>query len=102
MSNDLVAVTNNIVTTVLSPISTIVSLVQEHLTPVVTSGSQGPVGGQGIQGIQGIQGTSNINQATDVDVTNIKEGSLLIYNQPNAKWVASNTLENQALECGQY
>jgi len=43
-----------------------------------------------------------INTLDDIDVTNLRDGSVLIYSSSNAKWEASNLLEKQTVECGQY
>lgn len=77
---------------------------------VVTSGGyqgiQGPQGSQGPQGPQGIQGpvgpTATISTASDVDVSTLTTGSLLIYNQTSSKWVSSVNLEAQYINAGDY
>ena len=61
---------------------------------IVTSAEQGPQGPSGSIG--------PISSAPDVDVTNIQDGSLLIYSAQDQKWVANTQLTNQSLESGHY
>lgn len=61
----------------------------------------------GIQGPEGPQGASalanfHISQALDVDVSNLTDGSLLIYSTDSDKWVANTNLDSQAMDCGEY
>ena len=63
---------------------------------ILTTGEQGPPGPAGPAGIQ------NINQASDVDVSNLENGSVLVYSGANEKWIATRLLENQSLESGHY
>jgi hypothetical protein len=63
------------------------------MTTVITSAEQGPPGPAGIQ---------NISQASDVDISNRTDGSLLIYSTQNQKWVATTYIENQSVESGHY
>ena len=74
---------------------------------VVTSGGyqgiQGPQGVQGVQGPVGPQGpTATISTASDVDVSTLTTGSLLIYNQTSSKWVSNVNLEAQYINAGDY
>jgi hypothetical protein len=71
----------------------IVENVGETVT-IVTSAEQGPQGPSGAIG--------PISSAPDVDVTNIQDGSLLIYSTQDQKWVANTQLTNQSLESGHY
>ena len=89
------------------------------------TGSTGPSGIQGIQGIQGATGLgatgatgatgaigpvgatgptgiTEISLASDVNISALAAGSLLIYNTSTSKWDAKNTLDSQALDCGQF
>jgi hypothetical protein len=61
---------------------------------IVTSAEQGPQGPSGAMG--------PISSAPDVDVTNLVDGSLLIYSAQDQKWVANTQLTNQSLESGHY
>lgn len=59
-------------------------------TIISSAGQQGP---QGIQGLQGIQGPSAaISTASDVDISTLETGSLLIYEPSIGKWVASTII----------
>jgi hypothetical protein len=81
-------------------------------TVLAAQGTQGPPGAQGIQGPQGIQGvqgpvgpvgpTATISTASDVDVSTLTTGSLLIYNQNTGKWVSDVNLQAQYINAGDY
>jgi hypothetical protein len=47
-------------------------------------------------------GISSISQAIDVDITELNNGSILIYNAMNAQWKATRLLQEQTIECGQF
>ena len=53
-------------------------------------------------GVQGPSGPAQINTANDVDISNLTNGSLLVYSTQVEKWTATQLLENQTMECGQY
>lgn len=55
-------------------------------------------------GIQGPSGSANffISEAQDVDVTNVADGSILVYATPANKWKATSLLDTQNIECGHY
>lgn len=67
---------------------------------VITEGSQGPIGPKGDKGDTGA--STNISNAPDVNITNLQDGSLLIYSSQEQKWVANTQLTNQSLESGHY
>jgi len=60
---------------------------------IVTTSEQGPPGPPGI---------TTISQATDVDTSNLENGSVLVYSENMEKWVATRLLENQSVESGHY
>ncbi len=62
-------------------------------TTIITLGEQGPPGPSGIQ---------NISQANDVNISNLENGSILVYSESSEKWVATRLLENQSVESGHY
>ena len=55
-------------------------------------------------GIQGPSGSANffISQAQDVDVTNLNDGSVLVYAANSQKWKSTVLLDTQNIECGHY
>ena len=53
-------------------------------------------------GVQGPAGPAFINAAEDVDVSNLENGSVLVYKSSSLKWTATRTLEQQNLEGGHY
>ena len=62
---------------------------------VVVSGLMGPKGDDG-------GSLSSLSAVPDVDTTNLRDGSLLVYSIANNKWQASTNLNNQIHEAGQY
>lgn len=65
-------------------------VIEKKEPKVVVSGMIGP------QGVTTLQGLSN------VDVTNLTNGGILVYNQTVQKWVATTTLDAQNMEGGYY
>lgn len=72
-------------------------------------GPQGPIGQTGPQGPQGIQGPTGptgpsaaISTASDVDISTLKTGSLLVYSQSTDKWISTDVLAAQIVDSGQY
>lgn len=59
-------------------------------TQIVTSGLMPPAA------------VASIGASSDVDLTNLKNGGLLVYNSTTQKWVATNLLEQQIFEAGQF
>lgn len=44
----------------------------------------------------------NVSDLTDIDTTNLENGSLLIFNTSTNKWTASRLLDNQTIEGGHF
>lgn len=108
MSDTILTVQNNSIQTVSEVTDNFITTAVES-TVVVASAAQGPAGAQGIQGIQGPQGpqgmqgpTATISTASDVDISTIKTGSLLIYNQNTGMWVSDTTLAAQYVDAGEF
>lgn len=53
-------------------------------------------------GIQGPSGVATLSDAGDVDMTNLDNGSILIYKTATNKWTSSTHLESQIVEGGEY
>jgi len=67
------------------------------------AGPQGLQGPQGPQGIQGVPGpAATISTASDVDVSTLQNGSLLVYKQETSKWTSSINLTEQYLNAGEF
>lgn len=92
MSQNNVAVAVNTIQTVVNTDTDTVRLITTVHEPVI-SAAQGP---------QGIPGASTVAELTDIDKTNLQDGSLLVYSTQTAKWKTTIVLDKQALECGQY
>ncbi len=48
----------------------------------------------------GLLPQSSISTAPDVDLTNLTNGAVLVYQENTAKWQATKTLENQVMNGG--
>ena len=55
-----------------------------------------------VTGIMGPRGTTTIQALDDIDLSNLQNGSLLIYSTAASKWQASTLLDSQTLEAGQF
>lgn len=65
--------------------------------PISTS-----LGVQGPPGPPGTPGPNTISTATDIDMTNVQDGALLIYNANTSKFAADINLESQIIEGGHF
>lgn len=65
-------------------------VIDNDVVTVITSAEQGP------------PGVTRISQADDVNVSNLENGSVLVYSGSSEKWVATRLLENQSVESGHY
>ena len=79
--------------TVSSQPNKIVSINSKATNEVLTVGIQGPIG---------IQGATSINNITDVNVSNLVDGSLLIYKASTQQWTASTALTAQNIDSGEF
>lgn len=73
-------------------------------TPVVISsiGAERVAKQVGIQGIAGNAESQVLESASNVDVANLETGSILIYNLPATKWIASRNLVAQDMDGGNF
>ena len=55
-----------------------------------------------VTGIMGPRGATQIADASQFDLTALGEGSVLVYNSVTEKWVATNLLDQQIVESGQF
>ena len=55
-----------------------------------------------VTGIMGPAVTSSISQSNDVDMSQLRDGGVLVYNILTNKWVATNSLDKQIFEAGQF
>lgn len=67
---------------------TVVANIQS--TQVITSGMMPP------------NTVGTITNSADVDVSGLQDGGMLVYNATTNKWVATNLLEKQIFEAGQF
>jgi hypothetical protein len=45
---------------------------------------------------------TTLNGLSDLDITNLAGGSLLVYNAGNQKWTATTQLNQQSVDAGQF
>lgn len=84
-------------TVVVESKSTVTAIVSETNTVVQTSETPTIVVG----GIMGPPGTSSsISNSSDVNITNLKDGSILVYDGDSAKWQATDKIEKQVINAG--
>jgi hypothetical protein len=88
----------------MSTIKAKVTQQQIPATPVVVStlGAERVAKQVGIQGVAGNADERTLAQATDVDASNLETGSILIYNLPATKWIASRNLVAQDMDGGNF
>lgn len=55
-----------------------------------------------VTGLIGPPGTATISGATDLDITELANGAVLVYQSDTQKWKATKRLDNQILEAGQF
>lgn len=55
-----------------------------------------------VSGLMGPPGAASLTGLTDVDTNALQDGGVLVYQQATQKWTATNTLERQILEGGQF
>ena len=53
-------------------------------------------------GIQGPAGPNTISTAADVDTTDLKDGSLLVFKSVAQKWTSTTTLDAQNMDGGEF
>jgi hypothetical protein len=88
--------------------SNVVVTIQEYHVPII-SAAQGPQGGPGPAGppgppgpVNNTAGATSVPGLTDVDLTTLSDGALLVYNTASSTWKSTTILEKQSVECGQY
>ena len=99
----LVSSSGNLVTE--APVTTVVTSLGQQ-GPQGIQGPTGPTGPTGSAGPTGPTGPSGpsaaISTASDVDISTLINGSLLVYNQGTGKWTSTDTLAAQIVDSGQY
>lgn len=55
-----------------------------------------------VTGVMGPPGFTSITNADDVDKSQLTDGAVLVYAANTATWRATNKLDNQILEAGQF
>lgn len=86
----------------MSNIKAKVSQQQNIPATVSTIGTQVQVPAVGIQGVAGNAQDFVLESASNVDSSNLETGSLLIYNVPATKWIASRNLVAQDMDGGNF
>jgi hypothetical protein len=65
-------------------------VVEDTAATIIVTGMMGPA--------QNVSFQNN----PEVDLTNLQNGGILVYNASNQKWTATNLLQNQIVESGQF
>ena len=69
-----------------------ITVVNSENNPVVTA-----------VGIQGISASDmSLNNLSDVDATNLENGSVLVYKTNTSKWTSTRLLDQQFMEGGEF
>jgi hypothetical protein len=55
-----------------------------------------------VTGMMGPPAIARLSDSEDLDLSNLSDGSLLIYNSATLKWIAALELNQQTLEGGHY
>ena len=55
-----------------------------------------------VTGLMGPPGSSELRLLTDVDMGQVQDGGVLVYRQATQRWAATNTLDSQLLDGGQF
>jgi len=55
-----------------------------------------------VTGVMGPRGATQIADSSQFDLTELGSGSVLVYNAVTEKWVATNLLDQQIVESGQF
>lgn len=90
----------NRIATVITPVAREVAANSQY-SKIVSVNTQGTTEVVAV-GIQGPAGPNSITNLGEIDLTNLADGSVLIYSTMASKWEATNKLEKQELECGQF
>jgi hypothetical protein len=96
MSADNVAVDVNVIRSITDISTEVISVLQTINEPIISAGAQGP------QGIQGPIGAASVGTLSDVNISGLVDGGLLVYSTQLGLWEVTKTLQKQTLECGQY
>lgn len=55
-----------------------------------------------VAGIQGPPGPNMISTAYDVDTSDLRDGSVLVYEEQTEKWKSTLLLNKQAIDAGEF
>lgn len=77
---------------------TAVIVVDSHQTVV----TQEPQTRTIVAGLMGPPGAASFAELRDIDLSQLASGSTLVFNTTTNKWTATNLLEQQIVECGQF
>lgn len=86
-------------TVVTSAASTAIITEQSNNNVVVDNDKQPTVI---VTGVMGPRGATQIADSSQFDLSELGSGSVLVYNSVTQKWVATNLLDQQIVESGQF
>jgi hypothetical protein len=96
-----VVVTENTGAILTTLVDTQTVITQGSTDSVIVTGALGPPGPQGPQGAPAPD-TFELSDLRDIDLSQLGNGSTLVYNVITNAWAATNTLSEQIVECGQF
>lgn len=73
-------------------------VVDSHQTVVVREPQTTTI----VAGLMGPPGAASFGELRDIDLSQLGSGSTLVYNTTTNKWTATNLLDQQIVECGQF
>lgn len=73
-----------------------------NTVPVQTVVTQTPRIQTIVTGMMAPTSAVNVDQLRDVDISQLGEGSILVYNAQTQKWTATTLLDQQIIESGQF
>jgi hypothetical protein len=73
-------------------------IIDSHQTVVVQESQPRTV----VTGIMGPRGASSFGELSDIDLSQLSTGAVLVYNQQTQKWTATTLLEQQTVDSGQF
>lgn len=85
--------------TVLVSVDKTQTIVQHESQAVVTESKQPQVI---VTGIMGPAGARTFAEMSDMDLSDLSDGGVLVYNQTNQKWTSTTLLNKQTVDCGQF
>lgn len=69
---------------------------------VIVDSTEATIVVTGLMGPPGLDTPQNLALLSDVNLSNLQDGSMLVYQQQTQTWLATRNLDNQIIEAGQF